>query len=231
MENIDDIIKQRLQERISVVLTDYSDGKIRKEVEEEVNEKRRKENVQQRLMETLNVSSGSWLTKLRIFWWTISFNKVYYDALDKIAGAEKYKQKRLQAKKWNFFIFFIIIIALCYYTGWQRIDALTTYYQDVLAGKYCYYKKISIEALICLFLLFSFPCVLSFYFPFLIGKKIGIPLIIATCCWGIYILIMLINEFPIFSWLETALITFLIAAVAQLILAFPMFMCMDDDES
>ncbi len=43
MENIDDIIKERLQEKIKLVVQEYQSGNIRAEVEKELETKRKEE--------------------------------------------------------------------------------------------------------------------------------------------------------------------------------------------
>ena len=131
MENIDPIIKQRLQDKIKVVLQEYQSGKIRAEVKKELEQQKIDEEIR-RLAEKEGYSD--FRNKLRRFWLELSYNETYYEALKEIGGNKVCDDTRGRMASCLFSILFLIAIAGCYLCGGIAENIARAYHTEISAA-------------------------------------------------------------------------------------------------
>ncbi len=190
MENIDDIIKERLQERIKTVIQDYHSGNIRAEVERELQEKKKQEDIYK--LAAQEGKSGL-SNKLREFWLVFTFNGDYYTSLQKVGGQETYNAAKDKASNILFFLLLFIEVVLCYKFGWGLFAYAKEQYNTLLNSGVT--DPSSVDLALAYAVLGVLPLGL-FLLSLIISKKVGIYTSLPAFGWAIYLCFMAAAEFP-----------------------------------
>lgn len=204
MENIDDIIKERLQERIKIVMQDYQNGNIRAEVEKELETKRKDEAICS-LAE--KPGDSDFKNKLRRLWLEFSCNKTYYQAVEKVGGKKACDKIKKKCTNILYVIFGVAVIVACYTFGWNIWDAVKEYHTDILNGQYRTYATLSFELVFTYVFLAWLPLFLSLSF-FLVSKKLCFCLSFLTGGWAVYFCFLAAAEFPMLASSDCAVFGF-----------------------
>lgn len=160
MDKIDKIIEERLQQEVTVVIDRYHSGKIRKEVEKELKEQQRKEQISN--IARLPKASGL-KNNLHILWLRFSNNKAYYDAVFEVGGNEACQAIKKEMAGFLALFLVLVLISLCYTCGWPFLDTAKEYYADTLAGEYSATYAGPIELAIAYALLATAPFFISIF--------------------------------------------------------------------
>lgn len=219
MDNIDDIIKERLQERIKIVMQDYQSGNIRAEVEKELEAKRKKEAICS-LAE--KQGDSDFKNKLRRLWLEFSYNKTYYQAVEKVGGKKACENIKVKCANILYVIFGVAMIVACYTFGWNIWDVVKEYHTDILNRQYGTYATLSCELFFTYTFLAWMPLFLSLSF-FLVSKKLCFCLSFLTGGWAVYFCFLAAAEFPMLDSSNGAVIGFL-TGVCATVVYFLLFM-------
>ncbi len=219
MENIDDIIKERLQEKIKLVVQEYQSGNIRAEVEKELETKRKEEAI---CCLAEKQGDSDFKNKLRRFWLEFSYNKTYYQAVENIGGNEACKNIKEKCTDILYVILGLAVIVLCYTFGWHFMDAVKEYHSDISNGQYSTYITMPIK-LVCTYVFLAWtPLFLSLSF-FLVSKRLCFCISFLTGGWAVYFYFMTAAAFSQLFDLGMAAIFGFLVGVLVTVFCFYLF--------
>lgn len=189
MTNVDEIVKERLQERIGSVVQDYRNGDLRAEVEAELKRKQLKEKIRH-VFRWENISGFNY--NLYTLGLAVAKNKIYYNSLQKM-GNSYYINERMRAARFVLrTILFILMIGCCVYGGYL-LEGLKEYYAS---------NTDNLNYPFSLILAFAFlgvvPFMISLGYVLMVSKKAIYVIIVGlTFAWCLYIVRFLFPElFP-----------------------------------
>ncbi len=218
METIEDIIKQRLQERVKTVMSEYQNGDIREEVEHELKATQKKEKIRN-IARQSDVSGFK--NKLYIWWLIFSHNDVYYHTIHQKHGNDVYWATALFACSWVCLVLFLIPITLCYTFGWYAVDNATEYYMTILEQKSSSYSSCPMSLTLAYTFLGFVPCFIPMCFMMISRRKNGLLLLVPTLLWLIHFFFIMKETFPQFFVLEQGIISGgLIAVLISIVLVY-----------
>lgn len=179
--NVDEIVKERLEERIGSVVQDYRSGNLRAEVEAELKRKQLKEKICH-VFKWENISGFNY--NLYTLGLALTKNKTYYNSLWKMGNSYYISESKRAARFLLRVIFFILMVA-SYVYGWSLLEELKVAYTNPNSGFSSFYPFSLIMAYVFLGVV---PFVISLDHVITVSKKpLYIVIMVLTFAWLMYI--------------------------------------------